>query len=537
MKQRSRLALGSLVLGSIGVLCVLTRAAGLSVVAFLLGVAAFGTGGVAFWSIHRAPALLRGKGLAISGACLGVGASVFSFFVWVWMWVQQFDQPPRQQQPWHAPMLAGEASAVAGLADEPVTNFTSNLPLVVLDSAGQSISRDVPTGVRAKCFDTDDRRACLGAKPDCDGLGTIHLRGTSTLRLPKLSYTFRTGGGRTNQAKVSLLGLPAEEDWVLYAPFEDKTLIRDVLAYELARKMGHYAPRTRYVELFVNTSGRPLSLRDYAGVYVLVEKIKRGKDRVNIAKLEPNHRAEPEITGGYIVKRDHNDRQDDRFHTQHGGPYFYVYPKAEAITPEQKSWLARYFNSFESALDGPDFRDPQKGYRAFLDVDSFLDAHWLIEAGKNVDGFRYSAFLIKDRGGKLKPEPPWDWNRSFGNANYYGGWQVQGWYWSNLRSEEISWYLRLRQDPDFVRRCTDRWFELRKDVFDPKKINARVDELAAQLEEAQQRNYRRWPVLGQQITCNHYVGQSYQDEVRWLKSWIQRRIAWIDSQMDGPSQE
>jgi hypothetical protein len=123
-----------------------------------------------------------------------------------------------------------------------------------------------------------------------------------------------------------------------------------------------------------------------------------------------------------------------------------------------------------------------------------------------VDGFRYSAFLTKDRGGKLKPGPSWDWNRSFGNANYYGGGQVQGWYWSNLRPNEISWYLRLREDPDFMQRCNARWINLRKTVFDPKKINARIDELAAQLEEAQQRNFERWPILGQHITCNFYVG-------------------------------
>jgi hypothetical protein len=211
-----------------------------------------------------------------------------------------------------------------------------------------------------------------------------------------------------------------------------------------------------------------------------------------------------------------------------------VYPKAEAITLEQKSWLTHYFNTFEEALAGTAFRDPKRGYRAYLDVDSFIDAHWLIEAGKNVDGFRYSAYLTKDRGGKLTAGPPWDWNRSFGNANYYGGWEVHGWYWSNLRLEEISWYLRLREDPDFVRRCTERWFELRKGIFNPKRITARVDALAAELEEGQRRNFKRWPVLGEQITCNYFVGQSYEDEVRWLKSWIEGRIAWIDGQLGPP---
>ena len=170
-----------------------------------------------------------------------------------------------------------------------------------------------------------------------------------------------------------------------------------------------------------------MSMRDYAGIYVLVEKIKRGKERVNIAKLGPADKAEPDITGGYIVKRDHSHNSERTFRTRQGGPYRYVYPKARDITNEQKRWLKQYLNAFESALHGEDFANPETGYAAYLDVDSFIDAHWLIELSKNVDGFRYSAFLTKDRGGKLKPEPPWDWNRSFGNANYYGGGTPRGW--------------------------------------------------------------------------------------------------------------
>lgn len=414
---------------------------------------------------------------------------------------------------------------------EPANNFTSNLPIVVLDVKGQSAFRRDVTVVRARVYDAEKGRASLAAQPSYDGLGTIHRRGYTTQHLPKASYTFHTVDSETNDVKVPLLGLPAEADWVLYAPYEDKTLMRDVLAYELFNRMGRYAPRTRFVELFISRSNRTLSMREYAGVYVLIEKIKRGRDRVNVAKLDEKDQAEPEITGGYIIKRDHSEGGDTRFRTRRGGPYSYVYPKPARITPEQKRWIRTYFNAFESALYGNDFADPKTGYAAYLDVNSFIDAHWLIEMSKNVDGFRYSAFLTKDRGGKLKPEPPWDWNRAFGNANYYGGGQPRGWYWGNLRQNEISWYTRLREDPVFNRRCSARWHELRKDVFDPKKINQRVDELAAQLAEAQQRNFKRWPVLGEQVTCNAYVGDSFQDEVRWLKKWIERRVAWIDSQV------
>jgi len=536
MKRRSNLAILSLILAVLGILFTLTHRLLLLVAALPLGFAAVLAGGLAIWLICQAPTRLRGKGAGIAGASLGLVVIVASLLSLAGMLVQElYRQQPRQQAR-NLRTQTQEGWILNSMPEEPATNFNSNLPIVILDTTGQYLSRDAPAVVRARFFDLHKNgRASLSTQPDYDGLGTVHLRGSTTSALPKPSYTFHTVDSKTNQTKVSLLGLPAEQDWVLYAPFEDKTLMRDVLAYELSNRMGRYAPRTRYVELFAHDSQSPLSLRDYAGVYVLVEKIKRGEDRVKIAKLGPDDRSEPGITGGYIVKRDHSERSEPCFHTSHGGPYFYVYPKAEAITPEQRSWLSSYFNSFESALYGADFQDPRTGYAAYLDVDSFIDAHWLIEVSRNVDGFRYSSFLTKDRGGKLKPEPPWDWNRSFGNANYYDGWKAQGWYSSKLRPTEICWYGRLSQDPAFTQHARDRWFQLRKDVLDPQRIAARIDELAAQLDEAQQRNFRRWPVLGQPVTCNYYVGDSFQDEVRWLKNWVERRITWMDSQLGAPA--
>lgn len=567
-RRSSSLATISLVLGLLGVIFAQSRAALLLVLAVPLGVVAAYAAWLSLRFIQQAPAAFRGRGLAIAGAALGGISTALSLYLLVAVWPQhhsgarqtQFVPPPppaaaaqqfRPAEPVQqfnggrpdrfrgdfgrrgAPLSFGGNK----MPDGPITNFTSNLPIVLIDTGGQPIFKDGDTLVRARFIDaTNGFRAAVTGRADYEGLGTVKLRGFSTLRLPKRSYTFHTVDAKTNQVKAPLLGLPKEEDWVLYAPYEDKSMIRDVLAFELSNRMGHYAPRTRYVELFLNTDGGPLTMRDYAGVYVLMEKIKRGKDRVNIAKLEPDMKTEPSISGGYIIKRDHSERDESGFYTRRGGPYYYVYPRSEEITPEQKSWLVRYLNSLEAALNSPNFTDPNTGYAAYLDVGSFIDAHWLVEVSKNVDGFRYSCYLSKDRGGKLKLEPPWDWNRSFGNANYYGGWQPNNWYWTYLRPSEVNWYRRLSQDPAFARRCADRWVELRRSVLQPEAIKGRIDQLAAQLSEAQKRNYRRWPILGDQVTCNYYVGNSYEDEVRWLKNWIDRRIVWIDGQVAAMAQ-
>jgi hypothetical protein len=316
----------------------------------------------------------------------------------------------------------------------------------------------------------------------------------------------------------------------LYAPYTDKTLMRDFLAYELHGKMGHYSVRTRFVEVFVDSSRGKLTMSDYAGVYVFEEKLKRGKDRVDIVPLLPTDNAEPEITGGYLIKKDRLDPGDSGFSTGHAGTLAYVDPKEDAISPAQGAWLRSWFTQFETALYGANFRDPVNGYARFIDADSFIDQHWIVEMSKNIDGFRLSNYMHKDRLGKLKMDPIWDWNLSFGNANYYTGWLTNGWYWSQTGGgTEYPWFARLFQDPDFTQRYIDRWGELRKDIFATSNILARVDELEAFLNESQIRNYQRWRILGTYVWPNQYIGKTYQDEITWMKQWIVGRLAWIDT--------
>jgi hypothetical protein len=429
---------------------------------------------------------------------------------------------------------SGTAAETFTFLEESAGGFTSSLPLLILNPFGQYLSANRRSMVSVRFIPPGKGRASLTGAADYDGRASVNLRGFSTLRQPKNSLTLRFIDENEDKVKAPLFGLPAESDWVLYAPYSDKTLIRDALAYELSNQMGRYAPRTRFVEVFMDRSGGRLNQRDYMGVYVLVEKIKRGKNRVNITELTGADTAEPNITGGYIFKRDHSERYEQSFRTSQGNHFYYVDPDPEDMSREQMRWLENYMKSFEHALYGSDFRDPRRGYAAFLDVDAFIDQHWLIEMSKNIDGFRYSAFLHKDRGGKVAVGPAWDWNLSFGNADYYDGSDPSGWYTHQLRDSEICWFRRLSEDPEFMQRAIDRWGELRRDVFSTARILARVDEMAAQLNEAQARNFRRWPILGRRVNPNDFVGDTYEEEIKWMKQWIQRRLAWIDSQFIAP---
>lgn len=453
------------------------------------------------------------------------------------------------------PDVAPSAAATRtySMLDNDLLTFSSNLPLVIIDTFSQPVTYVDFSPGSVRFIDTVNGRASLLGPADLDARCDFKRRGFSSLRYNKMSLTVKTRDDDWDKLKAPVLGLPAESDWVLYAPYVDKTLIRDVLGYEISNAMGRYAPRTKFVEVFIHRYAGKLSYqRDYQGVYALVEKIKRDKERVNIAKLHTNDNAEPNITGGYILKRDHGammgggggrrggfgggggpPRQPDDgvgFVTPRGLQLFYVEPEETELTSEQKRWLSKYFSDFERTLYSSRFSHPTDGYAKYLDVDAFIDHFWLVELTKNVDGFRYSAFLHKPRGGKITMGPAWDWNLSFGNADYYDGYETSGWYYENLRDSEISWIYRLRQDPEFMQRLADRWAELRRDVLATDRILGRVDAMKAQLMESQERNFRKWPIMGRSVKPNYYVGATFDQEINWLKSWTRDRMAWIDRQ-------
>jgi len=218
----------------------------------------------------------------------------------------------------------------------------------------------------------------------------------------------------------------------------------------------------------------------------------------------------------------------------HTNAFFYVDPKSDHITSAQRVWLLNYLNRFEQALYGSDFRNPTNGYSAFIDSDSFIDQHLFVEATKNIDGFRFSTFFTKDRGAKVRMEPVWDWNLSFGNARGKQGYMYDRWYWPQLDDQQYSWYRRLFEDPDFAQRYVDRWAQWRTNVFAPSNLLARVDEIGAALKEPASRNFTRWPILGDVVEPEHYAGKTFEDELGYMKSWITNRIAWMTAQFVAP---
>lgn len=434
------------------------------------------------------------------------------------------------------------------LLDTDLVGFTSNLPLLILETYGRSIYQDMAERVvaTATVIDTANAtgRVSLLSAPDYHGPAGLEGRGQTSWSFPKKPYNLAIRDAANQDRAVSLLGMPADADWVLLNLYNDKTFMNDLLAHELFEKMGHYAVRRRYVEVFLNGTrpdgGRDPSTKvgynDYVGIYLLLEKIKIGKDRVRLAQLEASDVTEPNITGGYIFKKDKDSPNDVSFTTDRGTYLKFHDPKGFNLEAVQYDWLIGYLNRFEAALYGANWRDPVNGYARYLDVDSFVDYHWIVEFSKQIDGIRLSNYLQKDRDGRIKMEPIWDWNLSFGNADYLEGQNPQGWYWPLMSADDHLWLRRLLAnpgDPDFRQKIADRWSELRTNVLAVTNVAARMDELTGLLQEAQARDFKRWPRLGSYVWPNSpglAAARTHQDAVNWVKNWLGNRYAWIDRQ-------
>ncbi|MBS1939673.1 MAG: CotH kinase family protein, partial [Bacteroidetes bacterium] len=429
----------------------------------------------------------------------------------------------------------------------PLTFISSNLPIVVINTSGQDIPDDVKITANMGVVYNGPGAPNYPAPPytDYDGLIGIEVRGnTSNSLSPKKSWDLELRDGLGEDLDAPLLGMPSESDWILLANYFDKSLMNNSLTFQLARAMGEYAPRTRDVEVVLNG--------EYMGVYTLVEKIKRNASRVDIAKLNPWEVSGDDVTGGYILRVDWFNGNANGFVSQYPPAvntdgqvtYFeYRYPKSEDIVPEQRAYIQAYVDSFETALAGPDFMDTTIGYRAYVDVRSFVDMFLINELSRNVDGYRLSSYLYKDKasnGGKLHDGPAWDYDLAWGNASYCGATDSTGWQYlfgdicPEHQAQIPFWWARFMEDSSFVNAVSCRWNELRDNVLSPAYISAYCDSVASLIDTAQQRNFLKWPILGTYVWPNPYpIPATYAGEVQELKDFMNARWAWIDANLPG----
>ncbi|GGD57846.1 hypothetical protein GCM10011514_22430 [Emticicia aquatilis] len=417
---------------------------------------------------------------------------------------------------------------------------SSSLPIVVINTNGLSIVDEPKIKTDFKIYYNGQGKSNnVSDKPHYDGFAGIEYRGSSSQMFPKKSIGIELWNEKSESIEASLLGMPKESDWILFASYNEKSFMHNVLTMRVAREMGLYASRTQYVEVIINNV--------YMGVYVFMEKIKRDEGRVNIANLKETDLTGDDITGGYIFKVDKNtgsnlgswrSKYPNYFATNTYTTYLYESPKT--ITSQQKTYLKNYVDNAENALQSENYRDKTNGYRKYIDTRSFIQLFLLNELSKNVDGYRISTYFYKDKdskGGKIKAGPPWDYDITYGNGNYCNGDNPFGFaYRFNYTCPDDFWQVpfwweRMLSDSAYVKELGQEYsFQRKFGTLQNDRLTKHIDTLTNILKEPIVRNFQKWPILGTFVwpQPTPYAG-TWEQEVNELRNFLNQRLQWLDN--------
>ena len=401
--------------------------------------------------------------------------------------------------------------------------LSSVLPIVKLTTVANPINNNVKVPVKMEIIDNGAGQLNYANQSNYAYEGEImaELQGFTGPSYPKKNYDFDLIDSLGNKIDTSLLGMPAENDWIFKAEYLDNTLLINTVAYEFARRMGRYAPRTRQCEVFLDGN--------YIGVYTLMEKVKRDKERLNIAKMTSADTVGSALTGGYIIEMNINGDPGawnsiyppiNAVTSPHPVEFKYVYPKVDSILPVQGQYIKAYVDSFEYAMNANTFTDPNVGYRKWADVSSFIDFLIVNEFTMNYDSYGRSTYMYKEKdtdGGKLCIGPPWDYDRAM-DSN-----PTSGWVWENTHPywPFPFWWSKMYSDSTYQHELACRWFSLREKVFKNGEFMAFIDSVSTPLLQGPaDRNFAVWQTLG---------ATSYLTRVLNMKSFVYNRLTWIDN--------
>jgi hypothetical protein len=417
----------------------------------------------------------------------------------------------------------------------PVATFTSDLPVLLIhDFNGGRPPANVDLFAAIQVFEPNTNGVTsMTDRPSLASRAVISARGSSTEGYAKVSMKLEFQDEFGFSKDVPLLNLPAESDWVLYAPNNfEPILIHNAFAQTLGRDIGAEAVRTRFVEVYLVQSGLgAVTTTSYNGIYVLEEKIKIGDHRVQIPQLDQDDLIAPDVTGGYLMKIDRTDPGDSGFYAANQSINYLDPKEFEIETPArapQRSYLQSYMDAFGAALYSTNFRNPTNGYRAYVALDSWIDHHLINVLTFNVDALRLSAYFFKQREGKLHFGPLWDFDRALNSTDGRDAnprvWRSQS---GDLGTDffNYTWWNRLFMDPDFFQEYIDRYQQLRTLDFSTTNLWRLTDDLANQVRKAQPREQARWGVTPR---------GGFQGEVNSLKSWLSNRVDFMDSQFVKP---
>lgn len=441
---------------------------------------------------------------------------------------------------------------------DTISKKTYNTPVIIIDTRGKQINEEDRTA--ATMYFYENKNNVLTESPTQIENATLKIRGNSSSNYPKKQYSIQFVSKKGNEKNVSVLGLPSGSHFALNAPFADVSLMRNYLAYDIGRKIMKYTPQAKFCQVFLISNGKNnVTSKEYMGVFLMIQKIKRSKDMVNIEKSRENS----SVTSFIIEKDRYKPNEGEvNFDTygkntnEYRSSIINIYPKKK-ITAGQIDYINSYFSDFERTLYSSNFENPVSGYAKYINVNSFVDYYIINEFFNNVDAGRYSTYYYKDYKEKMNAGPIWDFNISMGN-NYYNG---TYYYPYGFFMQTKSVFNRLLMDRSFAEKVVNRYRQLRKTYLSDQYLDNVIDSQVKYLGPAIDNNFNKWPIwLCNQVQIFETVSQkrlapyegspnkmkefmkkyprdiqpttgkatTYAGEIQNLKNYISERGAWMD---------
>lgn len=425
----------------------------------------------------------------------------------------------------------------------PEDTVNNGVPTLLINTKNYQDIEDKVTWVEAvyaivegdkKEFNTENQKGTMLIK----GRGNTSW---NTIELQdKRPYTIKL------DESMEVLGMPQNRDWVLVANHSDKSLMRNYISYTIGAKMEgfKYTPRCAFAEVYLNN--------EYKGLYLITEKIEAANEKVDIVTTKKGDNLTDIMAGSFLVEKESRDRFNDEHqllvqgvetvigtlnikspgnsHLIKESRVFRDYVENQYSDPV-KNYIARYFNETNKAISAIRHGD-YESYKKYIDVNSFIDYIIFQEVVKNIDGnMKVSIFFYKDKGGKMAIGPIWDFDISYGNADYRNGRGPMGDDPYGFMVLDAVWFRDLLEDPDFYKALKERYKELRNSVF--KEFIPTIDNTAKYIKKAAESNFERHDVLDIRLWPNPLPvieANSFDKQVDYLKNWINNRLKWLDDQ-------
>ena len=334
--------------------------------------------------------------------------------------------------------------------------------------------------------------------------------------------------------KVNLLDAPAKaKKWTLISNHSDKSLMRNILAFEISRRVGaKYTPYCHPVDVIVNG--------EYKGCYQLCDQIEINENRVNITEMEPEDVSGEPLTGGYLFEIDaysYNEPSNITFSSGRGIPVTIKSPDDDDIVPQQKQYIESYFKNLESRLFANNFTDEENGYRQMFDTESFIKHFIVGEVSGNTDTY-WSTYMYKERGDdKIYTGPVWDFDIAFENdsrthpINSHNDFIYATSVSSAAGGDNMKKFVSriIKEDPVANAQLKQMWNELRENgSLSEEALTAFIDETEALLDESQKLNFKRWNILNKKFHMNFQALGTYEAEVGTVRDYINERLGRLD---------